>query len=116
MEFCALYLFLKNPQTTPFLFLLIRNGTVLLWVIFPCMPKLCNQFWVFKHLARRFLKIFNIFFSFFSLPLFFFFVSCFSQQARLLFLFFPGSSPAQQSWSSRAVAHPKGVRGGASPP
>src|SRR3954462_15456444 len=95
MEFCALYLFLKNPQTTPLLFLLIRNGIVLIWVIFLCMPKLCNQFWVFKHLARRILKIFNIFFSFFSLPFSFFFCQLIFQQARELFPPFISSSPAQ---------------------
>ena len=66
-----------------------------LWLIFLCMPKLCNQFWVFKHLARRILKIFNIFFSFLFLAIFFFLLSAEFPSRPESFFSFSSSSPAQ---------------------
>ena len=63
---------------------------------FFCIPKLCRQFWVIKHVSRV-LKIYFYIFSLF-LPILFLFlfsvVFLFFQRALPSFLLFPGASSA----------------------
>src|SRR4051812_28203963 len=88
-----------------------------IWVIFICLPKIVQPILGVHISCKKKIKIFKYIFPPSFIFLFFSFGCCFFPAGQRGFSFSSiQSSPAQQAWSSRAVAHPEGVRWGASPP
>src|SRR3954471_4575783 len=96
MEFCLCILFSKIPNAP----ILLRKGTVCILVIFLCIPKLPNQFWVIKCVAKDILKYGDIFSEIPFLPFHFFFLCCIFKNAKGIFFSSSSGSnadPAQLS-------------------